>query len=59
MKNTSSIEVVNIACDSVVLVWRRMCLLNNNKYQNTKKQPCRYKKFLPIISKQYMDNNME
>ena len=52
-------EVVNIACDSVVLVWRRMCLLKNNKYQNTKKQPCRYKKILPIISKQYMDNNME
>ena len=61
IKNSSSTEVVNIACDFVVLLWRRKCFSKTNtskNYRNTKEQPCRCKKHLSRISKHYMDNKI-
>ena len=62
IKNISNTEAVNIACNFVVLLWRQKCLSETStskSCQNTKKQPCRYKKYLARISEQYMDNKIE
>ena len=63
IKNTSSTKAVNIACGFVVLLWRQKCLSETStskSCQNTKKQPCRYKKYLArISSEQYMKNKIE
>ena len=62
MKSNSSTEAANIACDFVVLLWRRKRLWKpdtSKNYWNTKKQPWRFTKSLPRTSKQYIDNKLE
>ena len=49
--------MVNIACDFVVLIWRRKCLSTTSK-SNAKKQFSYYKNHLLRISKHYIDNKV-